>query len=358
MKQQETALDRERSEIELVLSAIPLPIVAFDRESRVLFFNSEFAVNFSQGPIKASQSKLIEYFRSPDLLDHLATGLEESQRVNRVIALHSYAHGNQDRVFQVSVTPLSQKNGKVYGGVAVFVDLTESKQAETMRIDFVANVSHELRTPLTSIKGYGDLLQTELQQEQLDRSAVTVAKRSVDAISRNVERLTALVEDLLDLSSLEGGGELQKDWLSTEQITRKVLGQFERLRADKKIEVQERCLATRIYADPKRLEQVLTNLLDNAFKYIPANSHILVSWVDDTQGVQLRIRDDGPGIPAESIPRLFERFFRVDKARSREAGGTGLGLAIVKHIVQRHGGQVSVQSTLGQGTEFICEFPK
>jgi two-component system phosphate regulon sensor histidine kinase PhoR len=358
LKQRENALDRERSEIELVLSAIPLPLVAFDRESRVLFFNSEFAVHFSQATHSTSQSKLIEIFRNPDLLEYLMLGVTESQRSARVFSLRSQTGGNQERIFQVSVTPLSQRQGKVYGAVAIFADITEIKQAETMRIDFVANVSHELRTPLTSIKGYGELLQNELNQESLDSSGVQVLRRSVDAISRNVVRLTALVEDLLDLSSLEGGAELQKEWISAGQITQRVLSQFERLKVEKRIVVEEDSGDVRVLADPKRLEQVLTNLLDNAFKYIPAQSHIAVRWSDEGQRVRLRIRDDGPGIPPEAIPRLFERFFRVDKARARDAGGTGLGLAIVKHIVQKHGGQVGVQSVIGQGTEFTCEFTK
>jgi two-component system phosphate regulon sensor histidine kinase PhoR len=166
------------------------------------------------------------------------------------------------------------------------------------------------------------------------------------------------VEDLLDLSSLEGGAELQKEWISAGQITQRVLSQFERLKVEKRIVVEEDSGDVRVLADPKRLEQVLTNLLDNAFKYIPAQSHIAVRWSDEGQRVRLRIRDDGPGIPPEAIPRLFERFFRVDKARARDAGGTGLGLAIVKHIVQKHGGQVGVQSVIGQGTEFTCEFTK
>jgi two-component system phosphate regulon sensor histidine kinase PhoR len=179
-------------------------------------------------------------------------------------------------------------------------------------------------------------------------------------MNRNVDRLMALISDLLDLSSLESAdeeGAFQKASVRTAEVTERALAQVEKRRAEKNIEIVTRFGADRVDADLRRLEQVLVNLLENAVKYIPAERRIEVAWEARPEGVFLHVRDNGQGIPAEHLPRLFERFYRVDQARSREAGGTGLGLAIVKHIMQRHGGAVWVMSEVGQGTEFVCRFP-
>lgn len=235
----------------------------------------------------------------------------------------------------------------------------ELKRAEKVRIDFVANVSHELRTPLTSIKGYSDTLREDLAAGRLE-----MAPKFLDVIDRNVNRLIDLIDDLLDLSKLESeesadptASSLNRTSIDLRDMTEKVLQQLESKIKKKRHTVQYRIEAREVQGDPKRIEQVLVNLLENAIKYVPYGGEIEVAWTSEEREVQLAVIDNGPGIPAANLPRLFERFYRIDQGRSRESGGTGLGLAIVKHIMQRHGGTVSVRSQLGKGTEFICVFP-
>ena len=221
-----------------------------------------------------------------------------------------------------------------------------------MRIDFVANVSHELRTPLTAIKGYADTLILDSKQGQ------PASPEFLEIIARNTDRLMNLINDLLNLSSLEAKDNLQKTSLPTGELTSRVIQQMRGVFESKRQQISVETRVSTVLADPTRLEQVLVNLLDNANKYTPAHGRISVHWESSSEGITLlKIADSGPGIPSEHHSRLFERFYRVDKARSREEGGTGLGLAIVKHIMQRHEGSVSVESSPGQGSTFICEFP-
>jgi len=226
------------------------------------------------------------------------------------------------------------------------------KRAEQLRIDFVANVSHELRTPLTSIKGYTDTLMEDL------RLGRPVEIEYLDAISRNANRLMSLISDLLDLSSLESTEVLQKTIVATPEISSRAIKSLQTNFDAKKQTIEIKFGVDTISADVRRLEQVLINLLDNANKYTPVNGQIEVIWDQDESNYYLKIKDNGPGIPTEHQSRLFERFYRVDKARSREVGGTGLGLAIVKHIMQCHEGSISVENNPTKGSMFICQFPK
>ena len=230
------------------------------------------------------------------------------------------------------------------------------KSAEKMRIEFVANVSHELRTPLTSIKGYTETLLEDLE------SGRPADPEFLKIILKNSNRLLALINDLLDLSAIESGAdELHPNYLNLSEITDHALKPLER-NAEKKHSKLETHIETELlFADPKRVEQVLTNLIENAIKYCPNESRILIRWYEEQSEaghfICLQVRDNGPGIPEKYLGRLFERFYRLDKGRSRDMGGTGLGLSIVKHIMQRHNGSVTVESTLGQGTTFLCRFP-
>jgi two-component system phosphate regulon sensor histidine kinase PhoR len=221
-----------------------------------------------------------------------------------------------------------------------------------MRIDFVANATHELRTPLTAIKGFGETLAMDAEEKK------PTSLEFVHAINRNADRLTHLMNDLLDLSSLESGEVLRKEWVVTSELTRRMLRNLEGGFTARDQRLRTSYVAHSVYADPARLEQVLVNLLDNANKYAPVGAEILIEWTETEKDVALRVWNSGPGIPVEHQPRLFERFYRVDKARSREQGGTGLGLAIVKHILQRHEGTVSVDSVPDRGAAFVCRFPK
>jgi len=353
------ALAREREEIEVLMAAIPEAIVAVDQNSRLLFFNSKFALLFGDWKSSSKQTVLGEVFRTPEVLDTFRNSLRDGKTTSQSVDLRTRSD-QQMRHFSLSVTPLRHESGPVYSAVGIFHDVTELKQAEKIRIDFVANVSHELRTPLTAIKGYTDTLAYDIRSKQFD-----AVDKYLDVINRNTDRLMSLIEDLLDLSSLEASDDsedplsgLNITAVSTREISSRIIAQLEPRRAQKNHIVEPVFGAEYVNADPHRLEQILVNLIDNAIKYVPQGGKIRVEWQGSPSAVFLRVSDNGPGIPPEYQARLFERFFRIDKARSREIGGTGLGLAIVKHIMQKHGGSVRVESQLGKGTEFICEFPE
>jgi two-component system phosphate regulon sensor histidine kinase PhoR len=242
------------------------------------------------------------------------------------------------------------EGGDLQGIVAVFHDITDLKKLENVRRDFVANVSHELRTPVTVIKGYAEALLSGNLEEDQDR-----ARRFMEIIYSHAERLASLIGDLLTLSQLESGNlKLDQTHIHLEQAVRHVVGLLEQKWAHKAITVDTSAMTSvpPVLADPGRLEQVIINLLDNAIKYTPHGGTItfVARETDDT--VTIGVRDSGIGIPSKDLPRIFERFYRVDAARSREEGGTGLGLSIVKHIIQLHGGAVDVDSETGKGSTF------
>ncbi len=226
------------------------------------------------------------------------------------------------------------------------------RRAEKMRIEFVANVSHELRTPMTSIKGYAETLLQDFEDGR------EINPDFLKIILKNSNRLISLINDLLDLSAIESGADqINLCDLDTNEISKHVVSNLHHHAKSKEIEISIDCKTPQVNADPKRLEQVMTNLVDNAIKYCPPNSEIKIEWSQVGEEVILKVIDNGPGIPEKYLDRLFERFYRVDKGRSRETGGTGLGLAIVKHIMQRHGGTAFVESEIGSGTTFVCKFP-
>jgi len=240
--------------------------------------------------------------------------------------------------------------------VAVLHDITRLKELEAIRKDFVANVSHELRTPLTSIRGFAEtLLDGALEDRNNNR-------RFVEIIKSHALRLSDLTMDLLTLATLESESfQLKPEGIDLPALVHEVLESFRPLGHTKRQELEaviEPGLPP-IKADRDRIRQVLINLLDNAVKFTPEEGRISleVRLNAEGTGVELHVKDRGIGIPSSDLPRIFERFYRVDKARSREQGGTGLGLAIVKHIVEAHRGHVSVRSTLGQGSDFCVTLP-
>jgi two-component system phosphate regulon sensor histidine kinase PhoR len=346
MHKKEQTLSREREQIEAIISAISEAVVAVDRQGNLLFYNSQFAVLFDD--LHRRQSRLSDFFRNPDVLETFRHTLKsgEPSSVNTRLRIK----GEQStRHFSLSVSTLKTENGEIYGAVGVFHDVTELKRMDQVRIDFVANVSHELRTPLTSIKGYAQTVKEDVPE---------ASRKYIETIERNTDRLIALVTDLLSISALESGAELERAEVDLEELTGRVAGELR-----PKLEAKQQDLSVSVetpvlWADANRLEQVVFNLLENGIKYVPAAGEIRLRWFREGHDIVLSVKDNRPGIPAEHHSRIFERFYRVDSARTREQGGTGLGLSIVKHIVQRHGGRVKVQGGLGRGSEFLCYFPE
>lgn len=355
MKKRREQIQREREETQAFMSAVQEGIVSVSRDLRVLYFNSQFATQFLDSSQMNTPLTLAGVFRYPEIHEGFLRALKEGRTFRVQVKLETKLEKNI-RYFSVSVNPLRrEKDQEIYGAMGIFHDITELKKAELVRIEFVGNASHELRTPLTSVKGYVDTLKADIKAGHFDQ-----APKFIDVISRNVERLTELVNDLLSLSTLESNPEVKIESVNPLQVTEQIVAELTPMVREKNqmvmvIGAQD---VPSFAADLRKVEQVLRNLISNAVKYIPPGKTIQVRWQKNEGGaVILRVIDDGPGIPAEHHSRLFERFYRIDKGRSRDAGGTGLGLAIVKHIMQSHGGSIQVQSEVGKGSEFICTFP-
>ncbi len=238
----------------------------------------------------------------------------------------------------------------------VLHDVTRQKALERVRREFVANVSHELRTPLAVIKGYIETLVDGYQDMELaDR------ERFLGTVQRHTERLNSLLEDLLTLSRLESvKASLERESIDVSEFIESILDEYRGQPKALRHVLESRIdpSISKLVFDPLKFSQVFNNLIDNALKYTPAETRIAISVRQEGEDVELEVRDDGPGIPATDVPHIFERFYRVEKGRSRERGGTGLGLSIVKHILQLHGGRVRVESQLGQGTAFVMTLPR
>jgi two-component system phosphate regulon sensor histidine kinase PhoR len=278
-----------------------------------------------------------------------------------LVGIHLWWRKRYARLKSSSVAAISELEGKQRETTdqfksqqdAVFHDLARLKRLESARQEFVANVSHELRTPLSLIKGYVETLLDGAKDNP------EVATKFLLTIERNAERLKLLIEDLLAISELESGRvTLNLQSVQLNSVVAKVLEDLRSRAQARGIHLLDHTPPIQVRADPIRLEQVLGNLVDNAIKYGRSSGNVIVGAREaEDQQTELFVQDDGPGIPPEALERVFERFYRVDKARSREQGGTGLGLAIVKHIVQTHGGKVWAKSEAGHGTTFFFTIP-
>ncbi len=323
-------------------------VLVLDESGRVLFANQAFAEIFATSGILRGKT-LLEAVRLNEVMEILARTRSEG----RVIDHEARLSGEPERWLQINAAALTDAQRRKFGTIMVFHDLTRLKQLERQREEFVANVSHELRTPLSLIKGYVETLLDGAQNNP------EVASRFLKIIERNTQRLDFLIQDLLTISALESGRmQLNLSPVNLFSLAEKVLGDLSPNAEAKQVSLVNELPELTVNGDFNRLDQVLANLVDNAIKYGRANGRVVVGGkkLDDGR-LEICVRDDGPGIPAESLDRVFERFYRVDKARSRDQGGTGLGLAIVKHIVQAHGGEVRAASEPGQGATFYFTLP-
>lgn len=355
MKQRKARLLQAQEESQAFMSAVAEGLVSVSLDEKILYFNSQFATQFlSSELIKEPVLRLKDAIRSSDVLEGFAKTISLG-KVQRFTVKLPTLIDNQPRYFAVSVNPIrNEKTKEIYGVVGIFHDITEMKRAEQIRMDFVGNASHELRTPLTSIKGYVDTLKEDVKSGQIQQ-----AGKFLDIVSRNIDRLMDLVNDMLSINTLEASNsELKLEMIHPLAVSEHVVSELAVMAAEKNIAIRVNGDVPAFLADSRKVEQVLRNLVSNAVKYIPSGKTIQIRWERDIKEyIILRVIDDGPGIPEQHLDRLFERFYRIDKGRARDAGGTGLGLAIVKHIMQSHGGTVAVKSIVDQGSEFICSFP-
>lgn len=355
LKKRKEQLEREREETQAFMSSVQEGLVSFSLDERLLYFNSQFAATFLE-PVQVQNVNvfLTNVFRSPEIYEAFQSAKEKGFSQKITLRMNSRLDGG-GRFFSVSLYPLRKgRLREVYGVIGVFYDITDIKKAEQIRIEFVGNASHELRTPLTTVKGYLETLKEDFKAGQMEQ-----VPSFLEIIGRNVDRLIELVNDLLSLSSLEHGSQLKLETVNALGISEMVVKELARAASEKNQMIRITGDLPKFQADFRKVEQVLMNLVSNAIKYIPEGKTIQIRWERGLKNdVILRVIDDGLGIPEEHHARLFERFYRIDKGRSRDAGGTGLGLAIVKHIMTSHGGSVSVKSSPGNGAEFICLFPQ
>ena len=350
LQEQLHKLASERNRQAAILRGMGEGLMVTDSQGTITLANPAFCSMFGVREEVTGQP-LIDISRHPTLHDSFRLIIRDRSEHIEETTIHMPG----EKTVLTHWVPLLE-HGELRGVVAVFHDITDLKRLEKIRKDFVANVSHELRTPVTVIKGYAETLLGGLVTEDPER-----AVRFVEIIHNHSDRLSALIGDLLTLSELESGEfTLQLQPVPLAGTIRHAAGLLELKAAEKGIVIDLAGVeaSTQVMADQGRLEQVFINLLDNTVKYTPESGSVAVSTEEQEQTVTVKISDTGPGIPHQSIDRIFERFYRVDTGRSREQGGTGLGLAIVKHIVQLHKGTVAVESTPGKGTTFTLSLRK
>jgi two-component system phosphate regulon sensor histidine kinase PhoR len=343
-------LEEDRQQLRTVLSGMVEGVVALDAEQRILFANDR-AAQLLEFPAAAPVGRrLWEVVRHRPLLDAVRRALDGSEPSREELNWNGTA---ATRSLTVHAARLPGPPPR--GAVLVLHDTSELRRLERLRQEFVANVSHELKTPLSVIKANVETLLLGAIEDAEHRG------QFLERIARQSDRLYALILDLLSLARIESGAELfELRAVPVATVARACLERH-RERAEARhqtLTLAEETPALEVWADEEALEQILDNLVDNALKYTPDGGHIHVSWRPEEELVAIEVADDGIGIPATDLPRIFERFYRVDKARSREMGGTGLGLSIVKHLTQAMNGTVRAASQVGHGTTFTVCLPQ
>jgi two-component system, OmpR family, phosphate regulon sensor histidine kinase PhoR len=334
-----------------ILGAMQDGLLVVDARNRLTLMNSTFEKLFElRDP--AVDIPLVEAVRHATLDQLITETLRNGEATRSQLSLID-SRTHSERHIEVSAVPIKKDDDEITGAVVLFHDITELKQLDQIRRDFVANVSHELRTPLSILRGYIEmLLDNPTSQEE--------STRILSIMERHSKRLGLLIDDLLSLARLESStAKLELSIVRVEELLNNVARDWKEKFAAKnlKVIVDLPPEALTLRADETRLHEVLYNLLENAVKYSHENGQIHLGATKRGDEVVLSVTDNGLGISKDDLPRIFERFYRADKARSRELGGTGLGLAIVKHIAQLHGGRVEAESELGQGTTIRVVLP-
>jgi len=343
-------LDRQNGERasgqKAILSAMQNGLLVVDRNRRVALVNPALCDLFKIGEDSLG-APLLESVRDPAVEQIVAETFRQRQPSQGELIIGR-------REFQMASVPMGNDNGEITGAVILFHDITELKRADEIRRDFVANVSHELRTPLSILRGY---IETMLDDPKMPRAECA---RILEVMEQHSKRLGLLANDLLTLAQLESGSSsLQLNEIDLNQFFAGLIRDWKKKFAAKRLDaiVESPAEFSIIRADETRLREVFDNLLDNAVKYSRNKGKVRLQAARRGNEIVLSVSDDGIGIGQEDLPRIFERFYRADKARSRELGGTGLGLSIVKHIAQLHGGRVEAESELGRGTTIRVLLP-
>ena len=336
--------------LEATMTGMREGLLVVNRDMRVVASNPAARKLFNPSVATLQSQRLTELTRNPAIYSAFLDGLKGLERSGVKVE----THGPERQIFDLRVVPIGSANGKgAEGALGVFFDITRTERLEIVRQEFLSNVSHELRTPLTAIIAFVETLENGALEDQES------CQRFLSIIRKNASRMHSLIDDILELTSIEGGNvELRAAPVDLYTLVEDVCASAAAKAAAQSVTLKNNVApGVMVYADERRLEQMLTNLIDNGIKFSREHGTVTISHQSGTRD-QILVQDNGDGIPSQHLERLFERFYRVDRARSRDMGGTGLGLAIVKHLALLHRGEVTVTSELGKGSTFTIHLPK
>jgi two-component system phosphate regulon sensor histidine kinase PhoR len=335
--------------LEATLSGMREGLLVVNKDMRVVASNSAAHKLFSPSVPALKSQRLTELTRNPAIYSAFLDGLKGIERSGVKVE----THGPERQVFDLRVVPIGTTNGNgAEGALGVFFDITRTERLEIVRQEFLSNVSHELRTPLTAIIAFVETLENGAIE---DRES---CQRFLSIIRKNASRMHGLIDDILELTSIEGGNvQLRAAPVELHPLVQDVCASLTAKASAQNVTLKNNVSPeAMVHADARRLEQMLTNLIDNGIKFSREHGTVTISHEPGPRD-KILVQDNGDGIPTQHLERLFERFYRVDRARSRDMGGTGLGLAIVKHLALLHGGEVTVTSELGKGSTFTIHLP-
>jgi len=323
-------------------------LLVVNKDMRVVASNPAAHKLFNPSVPALKSQRLTELTRNPAIYSAFLDGLKGIERSGVKVE----THGPERQVFDLRVVPIGANGHGAEGALGVFFDITRTERLEIIRQEFLSNVSHELRTPLTAIIAFVETLETGALEDPES------SQRFLSIIRKNASRMHALIDDILELTAIEGGNvTLRPATVDLYELVGDVCSSLAAKASAQNVILENKVEPdVVVHADARRLEQMLTNLIDNGIKFSRENGTVSISHERGTRD-RIFVQDNGDGIPAQHLERLFERFYRVDRARSRDMGGTGLGLAIVKHLALLHGGEVTVTSELGKGTTFTIHLP-
>ena len=323
-------------------------LLVVNKDMRVIASNPAAYKLFNPSLAKLELQRLTELTRNPAIYSAFLNALKGIERNEVKVE----THGPERQVFDLRVVPLGANGGGAEGALGVFFDITRTERLELVRQEFLSNVSHELRTPLTAIIAFVETLENGAMDDKES------SQRFLSIIRKNASRMQGLIDDIHELTSIEGGNvQFKPAVVDLSAIANDVIASLAAKAEPHGVALKSEIVpGTKVYADARRLDQMLTNLVDNGIKFGREKGIVTISH-DRNGRDKIHVEDNGDGIPGQHLERLFERFYRVDRARSRDMGGTGLGLAIVKHLALLHGGEVTVVSELGKGTTFTIHLP-
>jgi two-component system phosphate regulon sensor histidine kinase PhoR len=335
--------------LDIAINEMREGVLVIDAEMRVVASNRAARRVFSSVHGEIESRRLTELTRNPAIYDAFLDAVHGTERGG--VKVETYE--NSRRIFDLRVVPLRSKgSAEIVGAVGVLFDITRLERLEIVRQEFLSNVSHELRTPLTSIMALAETLETGAINDETNN------RRFLSIIQKNAARMQRLINDILELSAIEGGNvSVNPEIIQLRSLVEEIVSSLSSSASARDISVHNLIEGeTKVFADPHRLIQMLTNLIDNAIKFNRDRGTVTIAF-EKGERDRITVTDTGEGIPSQHLDRVFERFYRVDRARSRELGGTGLGLAIVKHLARAHEGEVTVSSRFGEGTQFTIELP-